>query len=401
VSEKSEIKNTGRHARVLHVYKTYMPKTMGGVEQVIYQLLKTTQPLGYQHTVLILHPGPKLERYRFDGAEVVAVPWLLNLQSTPLSLRYLWEFSRQVAKADLIHYHFPFPLQDLAHLFLGGRRPSLVSYHSDVVRQKWLKPFYSPLMKAFLRRAQAIVPASPEYAASSQVLADYSDKIEVIPYGLERAAYPEPTPQQREHLRAQVGDGFFLFVGVLRYYKGLEYLLEAARKAGLPLVVAGDGPERPLVAAAAEANENIHYLGQVSDADKVALLQLSAVFVFPSHLRSEAFGISMLEAAMLGKPMISAEIGTGTSYINRHGETGLTVEPACVSALAKAMTTLAADKALAARYGVAARARFEAIFTAQSMGQRYSALYQKLLNPAALIGECSAPDASTLGSVDD
>ena len=59
----------------------------------------------------------------------------------------------------------------------------------------------------------------------------------------------------------------------------------------------------------------------------MALLALSYAILFPSHLRSEAFGISLLEGAMFGKPLISSEIGTGTTYINIDGKTGVVVPP--------------------------------------------------------------------------
>jgi rhamnosyl/mannosyltransferase len=95
------------------------------------------------------------------------------------------------------------------------------------------------------------------------------------------------------------------------------------------VVIAGDGAEAPaLEKQLADAGlKNVRLLGHVSDEDKVCLLRLCRAFVFPSHLRSEAFGMSLVEAAMFGKPMVSCEIGTGTSYINLDGVTGWAVPP--------------------------------------------------------------------------
>jgi glycosyltransferase involved in cell wall biosynthesis len=76
---------------------------------------------------------------------------------------------------------------------------------------------------------------------------------------------------------------------------------------------------------------------------------------FPSHLRSEAFGISLLEGAMYGKPMISSEIGTGTTYINIDQQTGLVVPPSDPQALREAMRTLWDDPQLAQEMGSAPR----------------------------------------------
>src|SRR4051812_23759578 len=129
---------------------------------------------------------------------------------------------------------------------------------------------------------------------------------------------------------------------MLRYYKGLHILLEAVQGTGYPVVIVGSGPvERELKEHAARLRlKHIHFPGVLSEEDKVALLRLCYAVAFPSHLRSEAFGISLLEGAMYGKPMISSEIGTGTSYVNEHRHTGLVVPPGDPVAFREAMRRL-------------------------------------------------------------
>jgi hypothetical protein len=100
---------------------------------------------------------------------------------------------------------------------------------------------------------------------------------------------------------------------------------------------------------------------------------------FPSHLRSEAFGISLLEGAMYGKPMISSEIGTGTTYINIDGETGLVVPPSDPQAFGEAMRTLWDNPELAQAMGKRAEARYWELFTAEQMARSYTALYHELV----------------------
>jgi O-antigen biosynthesis rhamnosyltransferase len=112
----------------------------------------------------------------------------------------------------------------------------------------------------------------------------------------------------------------------------------------------------------------------------VALLSLCQGFVFPSHLRSEAFGLSLVEAAMAGKPMISCEIGTGTTYINRHGETGLVVPPSDAPALAQAMHDMMQSPERTAQFGQQARQRYLTTFMAERMSAAYAALYRDLLS---------------------
>jgi rhamnosyl/mannosyltransferase len=84
----------------------------------------------------------------------------------------------------------------------------------------------------------------------------------------------------------------------------------------------------------------------------------------------------LVEAAMFSKPMISCEIGTGTSYVNADGETGIVVSPESPAELARAMNHLIEDKALAQRYGQAARLRYERMFSGEALGKAYAALYQ-------------------------
>jgi rhamnosyl/mannosyltransferase len=172
----------------------------------------------------------------------------------------------------------------------------------------------------------------------------------------------------------------------MRYYKGLHILLDALKQADYPTVIVGAGPlELKLRAqAAALGLRNIHFVGRLDDEDKVALLQLSYAFVFPSHLRSEAFGISLLEGAMYGKPLISSEIGTGTSFINIHNETGLVVPPSNPQAFSEAMRTLWENPERAAAMGVKAEARYRQLFTADVMGRKWTELYQELLAEKAL-----------------
>jgi rhamnosyl/mannosyltransferase len=169
---------------------------------------------------------------------------------------------------------------------------------------------------------------------------------------------------------------------VLRYYKGLHILLQAAQGTGYPVVIVGAGPiECELKAEAAQLGlTNVHFLGYVSEADKAALLAACYAVVFPSHLRSEAFGVSLLEGAMYGKPMISSEIGTGTTYVNIGGETGLVVPPADSGALRQAMLHLWEHPDQAAEMGQRAHVRYLSHFTADKMCESYADLYRRLFD---------------------
>lgn len=373
--------------RVLHFYKTYYPDSVGGIEQVIRQLCVGTTRLGVTNTVLSLSRQKDLAPIQFDGHTVQRVPLNFEIASNACSLQALGALSRMAREADVVHYHFPWPFMDLAHFMARVDKPAVVSYHSDIVRQKrWLR-LYQPLKHRFLDSVDAIVAASPNYLASSGVLQRYRDKTRVITYGLDKGTYPNVEPCRLAHWRAKVGPRFFLFVGVLRYYKGLHILLEAAKGLDYPIVIVGAGPEEAeLKAQAARLGlKHLMFAGALDEADKAALLSLCYGLVFPSHLRSEAFGISLLEGAMYGKPMISCEIGTGTTYINRDGETGLAVPPSDPAALRAAMQTLWNDTEMARRMGVRAEQRYHELFTSEGMAANYTDLYKELVGRRALV----------------
>ncbi len=368
--------------RVLHFYKTYYPDSWGGIEQVIRQLCVGTSQFGVSNEVLTLtrdQQGPfELE---YEGHKVHRVPLDFEVASTGFSFAAIRQLARLARKADVIHYHFPWPFMDLAHFMARVRKPSVVTYHSDIVRQKNLLRVYTPLKRRFLRSVDVIVATSPNYLASSPVLNRFASKTRTITFGLDKSSYPPASAAVLEKWRKVAGERFFLFIGVLRYYKGLHILLDAMANVDYPVVIVGAGPIEQELKAHAErlGLSHVMFVGALEEEDKIALLQLCYAMVFPSHLRSEAFGISLLEGAMFGKPMISSEIGTGTTYINIDNDTGLVVPPSDPQAFGNAMRTLWENPQLAADMGRRAETRYWELFTAEKMAASYAALYRELV----------------------
>lgn len=368
--------------RVLHFYKTSFPDTIGGIEQVIYQLASGCVKSGLEVDVLSLSTHKDLRTIEIEGYRVHRAHLDFKIASSDFSFSVLWRFFQLAKHADIIHYHFPWPLMDVVHFVTGVKKPTVVTYHSDIIRQKKLLKFYRPLKIKFFESIDKIIATSPNYLATSTFLSNYKDKVKVIPIGLSKTSYPKASIDRLQYWQDQVGDKFFLFVGVLRYYKGLHILLEASQGTDYPIVILGAGPiEQELKLQAMQLGlRNIHFLGYQSDEDKVALLALCYAVVFPSYLRSEAFGISLLEGAMYGKPLISSEIGTGTSFINIADETGIVIPPSDPKALRQAMTYLWEHPEQAVEMGQRAERRYRQFFTADQMVKSYIDLYHELLD---------------------
>jgi rhamnosyl/mannosyltransferase len=110
------------------------------------------------------------------------------------------------------------------------------------------------------------------------------------------------------------------------------------------------------------------------------LIRHCRMIVLPSVTPAEAFGQVLLEGLYFGKPLISTELGTGTSVVNRHKVTGLVVKPGCSRSLASAVDCLLFDPGLAEQFGRNARIHYETRFSARIQGEKYLALYRTLLD---------------------
>jgi len=367
--------------RVLQFFKTYYPDSYGGTEQVIFQLSQAISAIGVETDVLALSRNPARGPASIGNHRTHYAKRDFEIASTSVSFAAIGNFRRLAEDADIVNYHYPWPYMDVVHFIARAGKPTVLTFHSDIIRQKRLRVIYRPLEKIFFNSVDAIVATSPNYAATSPILQVYRDKLRVIPIGIDERQYPEVSLERRSYWRQRFGERFFLFVGMLRYYKGLHILLEAIRGAEYDVLIMGAGPiERELRAQAEHLKaDNVHFLGALPDEDKIALLDLAAGAVFPSHLRAEAFGIFLLEAAMFAKPLISSEIGTGTSYINVDRETGIVIQPGDPSALRRAMDYIWTHPDEATRLGKNARSRYENLFTAQAMAKAYLSLYRSVL----------------------
>jgi O-antigen biosynthesis rhamnosyltransferase len=362
---------------VLHVYRTFFPDTQGGLEETIRQICVSTKKHGINSRVLTPSKNPEPSVLIVDEIEVHRVQQSFEIASCNFSLQALKVFREQLEWADLVNYHFPWPFADLLHFSAGIRKPTVITYHSDIVRQKTLMAFYRPLMNRFLSSVNKIICTSPNYFATSEVLSNFENKVEIIPIGIQESSYPTATSVEKNEAKAKWGEDYFLFVGVFRYYKGLHLLLEAAKNAPFKVIIVGSGPIEGELKAQAKSLDlkNVVFTGQVTDEEKVALFANSRAVVFPSYLRTEAFGVTLLEGAMLSKPLISTEIGSGTSHICIDGKNGLVVTPGNAKSLRTAMDQIYYRPEMAKLMGKRSRDRFDKLFTGDLMGIRYANLY--------------------------
>lgn len=374
--------------RVLHIYKDYAP-VVGGIENMIRLLAEGLQAQGIESRVLVTNTGPRTEQTTLNGVQVVKAGRLLNVSSAPVSLDFYRHLRRMEREADIAHAHLPYPPGELGHLLLGCSRRFVLTYHSDIVRQKVLGTLYRPFLRAVLRRADLIAVASQAYIQSSPFLRPHADKCRVIPFGVDLASFARTPAVEAaaQALRSRYGARpLILFVGKLRHYKGVDVLLDALSQTDAHLLIIGSGMMEAAWRARAQANglhERVTFLGEVDDAQKVAAYHAADLFVLPSTNRAEAFGIVLIEALACGLPLISTELGTGTSFVNQHGDTGFVVPPSDPAALAGAINALLTDEALRRRMAAAALARARAVFSKDALLANTVAFYQEALAGSA------------------
>lgn len=373
--------------KIVHIYKDYHP-VVGGIENTIRWLAETQAAAGHEVTVLVASLDRTSRQQTLNGVTVHKLARWGTAASTPLTPGLPLAIRRY--RADIAHLHSPYPPGELFNSLLGRSAYSVITYHSDIIRQKALLRFYGPLLRWTLRNVDRIMPTSPNYIETSPFLRPHRDKCRVVPLGVDCDRFQRPQPSLARAIRERVGRPIVLFVGRLRYYKGLEALVEAvARVPAAGLVIVGDGPLRAELearAAGLRLGERVHFAGQVDDETLPAYYQAADCFVLPSNSRAEAFGVVLLEAMAAGLPLISTELGTGTSFVNVHGQTGLVVPPEDVAALAGAIESLLADEALRRKFGGAALARVRVEFSKETMVRRVMQVYEELAGGRGLPG---------------
>ena len=371
--------------RVLYLYKDYYP-VLGGIENHIKLLAEGLRQREVETQVLVTNTANRTVDEVSGGVPVYKTARQINVSSAPVSLSFFPAVRRLETGVDIAHLHMPYPPGELAQLLMGRSRQMVVTYHSDIVRQRVLGLLYRPFLWQVLRRAALIAVSNPVYIQDSPFLRRHAEKCRVIHFGVDLDRFA-PSPQiLEEAARWQarfVGQPLILFVGRLRHYKGIDVLIEAMHQVeNARAVIVGIGPMEAswrTQAQAAGLTDRVTFLGEVPDADVLALYHAATLFVLPSTNRAETLGIVQLEAMACGLPLICTELGTGTSYVNQNGATGLVVAPNDAPALAAAIHTLLASPTQRQAMGAAGYRRVCTEFSIDAMLHRTLDFYREAL----------------------
>ena len=386
-----------RPIRILHLGKFY-PPAAGGIETHVRTLALAQAELGMEPRVFCMNHEPGPTRVERDGP--VEVTRFARAASVA-KLDYCPDLVRALrrAEADVLHLQVPNPTMILALLAARPRIPMVVTYQSDVVKQRLRAALFRPLERLVYRRARVILPTSPTYAEGSSFLRPYGDRIRVLPMGIDLKPYLEPSQADRDEaaaIRARLGGPLWVGCGRLIYYKGFHNAVRALPNVPGRLLLVGGGPERPALEAEATrlgVLDRVEFLGAMPYQRVIPYYLAADAFWFPSNARSEAFGIVQVEAMAAGCPVINTSIPhSGVAWVSRHEESGLTVPVDDPDALAAAARRLLEEPGLRDRLVRAGRARVAADFDHRVMARRSLDVYRDVLGePLAAAAPAPGP----------
>lgn len=358
----------------------YYPPFHGGVEATTRDISET---LAAEHDVVVycFNHEKGIREDVINRVRVKRFAPFLTLQSQPLSLSLF--FATIWAKADVIHLHAPNFLAVaglyVRYLLPGKKAKLIITHHTDIVGREQLKRWVLPLYTAILRKSDCVI-------VGSRKLVDIStDLIEGPDY---RVIAPGIHPEEFGELDALSASGRrdkpLGFLGRHVRYKGVNVLLRALQKLpGVSAKIAGNGPLRAgseALAAELGLADRAAFLGHLPDLNaKLDFYRSLGIFVFPSTEITESFGITQLEAMIMGVPVIASDLPTGVTDVSIHEKTALLVPPGDPDALAAAISRLKGDDALCQRLIENARAHVLSHFTHEIAMQSTVALFNEVL----------------------
>lgn len=375
-----------RRNHIVVVNKAY-PPWIGGIERHVQDTSEALVARGWRVTALVCNRyGYQTEEW-LNGVHVIRVPRIATVYSQPIVLNFIKQLVS--LSPDLVHVHVPFPLGWLTVNAMDRSIPILCTWHSDIIRQRWLQPLYRYWQQRFLERCHTIFVTSEALLKSSTHLKPFEKKcvinhLSVPPYDESK---PNRLRLRLNQLQQRFRKPIILFVGRLVGYKGVPVLLRTMDEIDALLILIGDGPMREKLmdqAKALRVENKVVFLGAVSEEEKQAWYGVADIFVLPSISNNEAFGYVALEAMQRGCPVVSTDLPTGIKIVNIHQQTGLVVQPNDAASLTQALKLLVENESLRRQYGIAAEHHVKSNFNFSTMIDRIERVYSRIFNEPTL-----------------
>ena len=368
--------------KVLQTVKYYHP-SKGGMESVVKNIVEGVSEVddGIKFTVYSNNHASNFRNTAetYDNIHILREATPVFVKSQPLNIRYK-SLPKFLAVSDVVHHHYPYPNMEFALVrnarILRDKR-LIITWHANIENSRWgfMKKYYDPLVRRLLSLARYIVVTSPQLFEHSVVLKDFKDKVRVIPLSFDPTFGVEGTAPKTIALDKPRN---ILFVGKLRAYKGVSYLIDAIRDSDALLTIVGEGEEEVNLRNQVKLlglESRVSFLKGVDNTELIKIYRQSDLFVLPSISEAEAFGVVQLEAMAQGLPVINTNLRSGVPFVSLDKVTGVTVEPKSSENLSLAINTLLNNKALYEAYSLNSMKRSR-LFTREKLALAYLELYQ-------------------------
>lgn len=373
--------------RILQVPIRFYPH-VGGVENYVYAISRELTEMGHEIKVVCANELKRNPNETIDGISVRQLPYIGKIAYTNITPGLPCALYNDASNCDLIHTHLPSPWSaDWSALVAKARgKPLILTYHNDITADgsaKFIAWIYNATaIKFLLNSVDRIIITQKNYINTSPYIKNYSNKIQIIPCGVNAKKFHPTGIERTPHL--------LFFLSVLdenHRYKGLDYLIRALAKVKknfprIKLIVGGNGnliEEYKALARSLGIAEIIEFHGFIPDERIVEYYNKCNAFVLPSISSvQEGFGMVLLEAMACATPIISTDIVGVAEDVRRSGA-GIIVPPRDEHAMAEALKIILSDNNLALNMGKNGRELVEEKYTWKCVAETICNVYEELI----------------------
>lgn len=364
---------------VLHLAKADPPDMVGGPLAVIRDIFAALNQR-FASAALISATSAGRREIVINDVQVAPGHAFGRAMSLPRKWTLHWRLIRQIATHDLLAFHGPFPLAELAiALGVGRCKPVVVHWYGDVAAGSAARWFSAFLLCGTLRRADAIVVADRMLIHATPQLKEHAEKCRVVPFGIDidKFKWPNFAPG-----RVSDRGRLVLACGPLVPDKGFDVLIHSAVHRQFDVWIVGDGTDRPRLQRLIDdlgVADRVRLLGSVPDCERLKLMCIADVFAMPSRTADESFGLVQLEAMAAGRPIVNTALETAVPHVARHGLEAITVTPDDAGQLGDAIDALIRDPERRRQLGRAAQTRAAAQYSATAFKAGVEMVYREAM----------------------
>jgi glycosyltransferase involved in cell wall biosynthesis len=373
--------------KIIQVAPYFQPH-IGGVETHVLDISVELQKRGHEVSVFTSQYNPNLPEFEsHDGLEIHRIKPMVNIFTTPL----IPKLRKKLLKSpcDLVHAHIPPPFVEFfsARARNKTKIPLVLTYHCDLELPNFLNKFISGFYRRTfghysLIHTDRIIVTTNTYAATSRSVWHF--KPLVVPNAVSSKDFNPDNDGSKIRKRHDLdGKNVVLYVGRIKFHKGIEYFVSAAKffKDDTKFLIVGSGDYEEVVKDYIEnlkLEDRVIMVGKVPSEELPLYYAACDVFVLPSLTRLEAFGIVGLEAMASGKPVVISDI-PGVREVIKNGKEGFLTPPMGIKEMAQNIKKLLDNPDLRKKMGMAGRKKVIEKFEISKVVDQLEKVYQKVL----------------------